>query len=62
MGNRPGNPGPVWVRPYKGRHWAVYDQSGLVAVTVYRKGAECVARRLALLRLRHKGRRRAAWN
>ena len=35
------------VERYKrGRHWAVYDGSGLVAVTVYKKGAETVAGRL----------------
>jgi hypothetical protein len=30
----------------KTRHWAVYDGAALVVVTVYRKGAEEVLRRL----------------
>jgi len=29
------------------RHWALYDDAALVAVTVYRRGAEEVQRRLA---------------
>ena len=32
---------------YKGRHWAVYDEGGeLVVVTVYKRGANEVKRRL----------------
>ena len=35
---------------YGGRHWAVYDgDNSLVAVTVYKKGAVEVVRRLKLL-------------
>ena len=34
------------VRRYKRRHWAVYVQGELLAVTVYRKGALAVKRRL----------------
>ena len=33
-------------RDGKTRHWAVYDGAALVVVTVYRKGAEEVLRRL----------------
>jgi hypothetical protein len=34
------------VRRYKHRHWAIYVQGELLAVTVYRKGALAVKRRL----------------
>lgn len=35
------------IRRYKQRHWAVYDATGeLVVVTVYKRGAEEVVRRL----------------
>lgn len=30
-----------------GRYWALYDGSELIAVTIYRKGAMEIARRLA---------------
>src|SRR5665213_1002977 len=36
----------VRVERYKAKHWAVYDGRGLVAVTVYRRGARTVADRL----------------
>ena len=51
---------PVRVERYKGRHWAVYDRFGMVAVTVYRKGAEAMADRLTPTRVRAKRRRRPA--
>ena len=50
----PPDSGPVRVERYKGRHWAVYDRSGLVAVTVYRRGARAVAERLRRPRSRPK--------
>jgi YD repeat-containing protein len=39
------------IERYKqGRHWAVYDDAGkLVVVTVYKRGAEEVRRRLTLI-------------
>lgn len=38
------------VRKYKARYWALYDeQEILIAVCVYKKGAEEVKRRLSLL-------------
>jgi hypothetical protein len=37
-----------WTLRKYGRFWAVYDQGTLVVVTVYRKGALEVIRRLAL--------------
>jgi hypothetical protein len=33
----------------RGRHWAVYDAESLVCITVYKKGALEVRRRLELL-------------
>ena len=34
---------------YKGRHWAVYDEEGeLIVVTVYKRGAQEVKRRLSV--------------
>jgi hypothetical protein len=36
-----------WTLRKYGRFWAVYDQGSLVVVTVYRKGALEVMRRLA---------------
>jgi len=37
----------VRVERYKhGRHWAVIDEGRLLAVTVYRKGAEAIRERL----------------
>ena len=36
-----------WTLQRYGRFWAVYDQDTLVVVTVYRKGALEVMRRLA---------------
>jgi hypothetical protein len=38
-------PAGLTCRKY-GRFWAVYDQEGLVVVTVYRKGALAVIQRL----------------
>jgi len=39
----------IVIERYKGRrHWAVYDRAGLVAVTVYRKGAFAVAERVSV--------------
>ena len=40
------------IRKYRWRFWAVYCNGELVCVTVYRKGAEEVARRLNALRAR----------
>ena len=40
------------VRRYKWRFWAVYCGPALVCVTVYRKGADEVARRLNTLSAR----------
>jgi len=40
------------IRKYKWRFWAVYRGHRLVCVTVYRKGAEEVARRLNILTAR----------
>ena len=40
------------VRKYRWRFWAVYGVEGLVCVTVYRKGAVEVARRLNALSAR----------
>ena len=38
----------LWIERYKNtRHWALYDGAELVAVTVYRRGAQEVQRRLA---------------
>jgi hypothetical protein len=38
----------LWIARYKNtRHWALYDGSELVVVTVYRRGAQEVQRRLA---------------
>ena len=54
--------GKVRVAKYKGRHWVVYDGQGIVAVTVYRKGAETVARRLTPRRHQAKRRRRRTWS
>ena len=35
------------IEPYGSRHWAVYDEEGaLVCVTVYKRGAREVVRRL----------------
>lgn len=34
------------IRPYGNRFWAVYDGDKLVCVTVYKKGAQEVMRRL----------------
>jgi len=43
----------VKIERYKqGRHWAVYDREGLVAVTVYKKGALAVAERISMPRSR----------
>lgn len=37
----------MYIRKYGGRYWAVYDEEGtLVCVTVYKKGALEVLRRL----------------
>ena len=49
--------GTVKVERYKERHWAVFDGGGLVAVTVYRKGALAVASRIAGPKLTYKRRR-----
>jgi len=43
-----------FIRPYNYRFWAVWCASQLVCVTVYRKGAEEVARRLNALTSRLK--------
>ena len=41
--------GAFRIEPYSNRFWAVYDQTGvLVCVTVYRRGAREVARRLTM--------------
>lgn len=40
----------VFIKRYGSRNWAVYDGSGiLVCVTLYRKGAEEVVRRLSII-------------
>lgn len=42
--------GSVNITRYKGRFWALIDSDGtLICVTVYRKGAEEVKRRLSRL-------------
>ena len=33
---------------HRGRYWAVYDRDALVCITVYRKGAAEVVRRLQI--------------
>ena len=33
--------------PYKSRFWAVYERTQIVAVVLYRKGAEEIVRRLS---------------
>ncbi len=39
------------IRKYKDRHWALYDEDGiLIVVCVYKKGAEEVKRRLSHLK------------
>ena len=43
--------GACRIEPYSNRFWAVYDETGaLVCVTVYRRGAREVARRLTAKR------------
>jgi len=54
--NTGGRSDEITVERYKGgRHWAVYDSVGLVAVTVYRKGAFAVAERIGGPRVVNKG-------
>ncbi|MDD5198202.1 MAG: hypothetical protein PHC88_00235 [Terrimicrobiaceae bacterium] len=50
MQNPPTPNGDVIVTKYASRHWAVWLQGELVAVTVYRKGAQRVAELLQTLR------------
>jgi hypothetical protein len=58
---RPTGSGPVRVARYKERYFAVYDRLGLVAVTVYRKGALSLAKRLAPTSRPAKKRRHTSW-
>lgn len=49
------------IRRYKRRYWAVYDTTGeLVVVTLYKRGAQEVSRRLSLLHAPTKAQERQA--
>ncbi|MFT4548840.1 MAG: hypothetical protein ACI8XO_002668 [Verrucomicrobiales bacterium] len=39
----------IVVRPYGSRNWAVYEDGELLCVTVYKKGAVAVAKRIGVL-------------